>query len=212
MTRPYRGVSADDRRAERRARLQRAVLDLLAEEGIEAVTIRAVSDRAGLTRRYFYQEFADVDALLVTVFDQINADVVAALSAGLDIAPEDPRRQAEAALRAALGAVIEHPGKARLIVASTTSAGTLAARRADASDAMAAVVRAYVQQLPQASTLPERLVDTLAVMTVGGVTELVARWLAGTIARSPDELIDDLAELIARISTAMQDAPVGGPR
>lgn len=197
VTRPYRGVPAEERRAERRAKLVTALLDLLAEGGMGAVSIRAVSERAQLTRRYFYENFADLDALLVAAFDEVNAEIVTALfeaSASTDAGTTD---QAKAALAAGLGVVTAHPGKARLIVASTTTGGALGERRMAAVDALASVVRA---EAVRTGAIPDRLLDTAAIMLVGGVTELIARWLSGSIPASKDQLVDDCAQLISLAS------------
>ena len=79
VVRPYRGVSADDRRADRRARLLEAGLDLVGEVGVAEVTAEAVAARAGLSKRYFYESFADRDALLVAASSGVFETVRAAL-------------------------------------------------------------------------------------------------------------------------------------
>jgi AcrR family transcriptional regulator len=75
--RPYRGVSAEDRRTERRARVKSACLDVVGEQGVTEVTVEAVSARAGLTKRYFYESFTDLDALLAEVIDDIFTELLA---------------------------------------------------------------------------------------------------------------------------------------
>ena len=47
-----------------------AAYDLLDEEGLEGLTIRAVLHRTGLARRAFYDCFAGKDDLVLAVFDQ----------------------------------------------------------------------------------------------------------------------------------------------
>jgi AcrR family transcriptional regulator len=47
-----------------------AAYELLAEEGLEGLTIRAVLKKTGLSRRAFYERFADKDDLVVAVFEQ----------------------------------------------------------------------------------------------------------------------------------------------
>ncbi|MGV7904576.1 TetR family transcriptional regulator, partial [Mycobacterium kansasii] len=59
VVRPWRGVSAEDRRSARRAQLLEACLDVVGDAGVEAVTADAVAQRAGLSKRYFYEAFAD---------------------------------------------------------------------------------------------------------------------------------------------------------
>jgi AcrR family transcriptional regulator len=47
-----------------------AAYELLDEEGLEGLTIRAVLKRTGLSRRAFYERFADKDELVLAVFEQ----------------------------------------------------------------------------------------------------------------------------------------------
>lgn len=55
--------------SDRRAQLLAAAYDLLAEEGLEGLTIRAVLNRTGLARRAFYDCFAGKDDLVLAVFE-----------------------------------------------------------------------------------------------------------------------------------------------
>ena len=60
-----------DALADQRAQqLVAAAYDLLAEEGLEGLTIRAVLARTGLARRAFYDNFAGKDDLVLAVFAQ----------------------------------------------------------------------------------------------------------------------------------------------
>lgn len=54
---------------DRRALLLGAAYDLLAEEGLDGLTIRAVLTRTGLARRAFYDCFAGKDELVLAVFE-----------------------------------------------------------------------------------------------------------------------------------------------
>ncbi|TAL01498.1 MAG: TetR family transcriptional regulator [Rhodospirillaceae bacterium] len=47
-----------------------AAYELLEEEGLEGLTIRAVLKRTGLSRRAFYERFAGKDDLMLAVFEQ----------------------------------------------------------------------------------------------------------------------------------------------
>jgi AcrR family transcriptional regulator len=47
-----------------------AAYELLEEKGLEGLTIRAVLKRTGLSRRAFYERFADKDELVLAVFEQ----------------------------------------------------------------------------------------------------------------------------------------------
>jgi AcrR family transcriptional regulator len=55
---------------ERSRQLVEAAYELLEEEGLEGLTIRAVLKRTGLSRRAFYERFANKDELVLAVFEQ----------------------------------------------------------------------------------------------------------------------------------------------
>lgn len=59
-----------DQAPERTRQIVDAAYELLAEEGLEGLTIRAVLKRTGLSRRAFYERFEDKDELVVAVFEQ----------------------------------------------------------------------------------------------------------------------------------------------
>lgn len=84
--RAYGGVSEEDRRAARRLRLLEAGLDIIGTQGYGAATLRAVCARAELTERYFYESFANREALLAGVHrwvvEQLRADLAASFGRG----------------------------------------------------------------------------------------------------------------------------------
>lgn len=64
------GAAANDAVLERSRRIVDAASELLEEEGLEGLTIRAVLARTGLARRAFYERFAGKDDLVLAVFEQ----------------------------------------------------------------------------------------------------------------------------------------------
>src|SRR3954471_22947818 len=75
-TRPYRGVQPEDRLAQRRARLLDAGLSILGSGSAdEVLTVRGVCRQAAVAARYFYESFADKDALVGAVFDWVIDDL-----------------------------------------------------------------------------------------------------------------------------------------
>lgn len=58
-----------DQILERSRQIVDAAFDLLEEEGLEGLTIRAVLKQTGLSRRAFYERFADKDELVLAVFE-----------------------------------------------------------------------------------------------------------------------------------------------
>jgi AcrR family transcriptional regulator len=60
--------------ADRTLQLVAAAFELLEEDGLEGLTIRAVLKRTGLARRAFYERFASKDDLVLAVFEHTLRD------------------------------------------------------------------------------------------------------------------------------------------
>ena len=61
--------SRRDQILERSRQFVEAAYELLEEQGLQGLTIRAVLDKTGLSRRAFYERFADKDELVLAVFE-----------------------------------------------------------------------------------------------------------------------------------------------
>ena len=86
--RPYRGIEAGQRIAERRRRLLTAGLDLLGAAPTPGdLTVRAICAQSGLAARYFYENFTDKDAFVSAVFDWVVADIAATTQAAVTAWP-----------------------------------------------------------------------------------------------------------------------------
>lgn len=70
MTSPETSSFGSEDKAERTQVLIRAANDLLDEDGLEGLTIRAVLMRSGLARRAFYEQFNGKDDLVLAVFER----------------------------------------------------------------------------------------------------------------------------------------------
>jgi AcrR family transcriptional regulator len=114
--RPYGGVSADDRRADRRARLIEAGLEVLGDRGWAGTTVRGVCAEAGLSERYFYESFGDGDRLLAAIFDSVASDAAKAVLTAVEAAPHDAAAKARAGIDAFVRMLAEHPRRARAML------------------------------------------------------------------------------------------------
>jgi AcrR family transcriptional regulator len=70
-SRRYGGLSVAQRRAERRARLLAAGLQLFGTAGFLKTSIPMICNASGVTARHFYEEFPSREALLRTILDEI---------------------------------------------------------------------------------------------------------------------------------------------
>jgi AcrR family transcriptional regulator len=58
-------------------RLQAAALELFAEKGFERTTVAEIAERAGLTKRSFFNHFADKREVLFSPLSEMQREIVA---------------------------------------------------------------------------------------------------------------------------------------
>lgn len=205
--RKYGGRSAEERRAERRAAVITAGLEIWQEQGWAAVTMRGVCARAGLTDRYFYESFADRDALLATVWDQVRDETLGVMLGVITShADEAPLDQLRAVIDVLVHHIADEPSRAQVIFGDHAGSAVLEQRRRDtilmATDLMIQVGTPYLRE--DASPTALRM---STVLGVGGFVELVLAWQAGLLGDvSADELIEHLAGVAASISEPFLDS------
>lgn len=77
--RKYGGISAEERRVQRRKRIIDAAICAYGKHGYSNSTVKAICETAGLTERYFYESFANREALLAASFENVTALVLSTL-------------------------------------------------------------------------------------------------------------------------------------
>lgn len=113
--RTYGGLTAEQRSRERRQRLLDAARALIAEVGVAALTVDLVCQRATLSKRYFYTEFATKDDLLDVCADDLYARLHQAMTEVVQTAPMEIR--VSQSIRATLD-ILADPPDARLYMES----------------------------------------------------------------------------------------------
>jgi AcrR family transcriptional regulator len=111
-----------------RARMLAAMSELAAERGVANVSVAHVVERAGISRRTFYEIFTDREDCFLTAFDdaiqRIAQRVVPAYTR-----PGKWRERIRACLIEFLSFLDSDPGTGRLVVVETLGAGRLALER-----------------------------------------------------------------------------------
>ena len=189
-TRPYRGISATDRTARRRADLMAAAFDLLGTVGWEQATMTAICARAKLTERYFYESFASRDELLIAVFEELTERIRGVIVAALEVAPADPEATARAAITVFVDFLTGDPRNGRVAVVESGATGLLRQRRHQILGEFAdlIVVRAHAVFGENALAAPRDRLN--ALLFTGGLVEVLTAWLAGEVTASKDDIIE----------------------
>jgi AcrR family transcriptional regulator len=196
------GLSADERRAERRALLVAAAFELLGTEGWAGTTVRAVCQEAELNPRYFYESFSDLDALVIAVYEHVVAELWAAVVAAQEAAPDDRAAQARATIEAIVAFVDDDRRRARVLYVEALGNEALNLRRIEAGKTLAAAVAAHGRARAREWPEGEHIDLVAASMLVGGMSEVLVTWLDGRIDAQRDQLVDDLVDVALAISEA----------
>ena len=197
QVRPYRGINAAERLAQRRSRFLDAGLDLLGgESDPDNLTVRAICSRAGLTVRYFYESFSDKDELVTAVFDWVIAEIAATTRAAVAAAPA--KEQSRAGMANIVRTITEDPRVGRLIF-STQLANPVVVRKRVESSALFAMLSGQHAGSVLRTQENERIKAT-ANFVVGGVRQTISAWLAGDVGLKPDQLADQLASIVDQLN------------
>jgi AcrR family transcriptional regulator len=196
QARPYRGVEAAERLAQRRRRLLDAGLHILGSDSDPAeLTVRAICGHAGLGVRYFYESFTDKDDFVAAVFDWVIADIAATTQAAVTAAPF--KEQSRAGMANVVRTIAADTRVGRLLFSSQLSNPVVIRKRAESGALMAMLL------FQHAGTLGAQENDRTKASShfvVGGVSQTITAWLAGDTRLEPDELVDQLASMIDNLA------------
>jgi AcrR family transcriptional regulator len=187
-TRSYRGVSASERVAERRARFIAAGLELFGTRGYQGTGVKDICREAGLTDRYFYESFRDSEALLVAVFDQLTEQLFGAVAEAVVAAGPEAEAQLRAAITTFVDALAADPRGRRVVFVEAAAVGGEAERH------MRATLRRFAQ-LVAATALPHLGGDTeqahvVALSLVGTLERVAVEWHDGELGMPIERVVD----------------------
>ena len=202
--RRYAGLTAAERRTERRARLLDAALQLYATTGYAQTTIEDLCAAASISTRTFYEEVSGREELLLLLHDGILRDAESAAIAALASSPADsiaPR--ARAAMRAYVDAMTRDPRRARIAYVEAVGVSpALEAQRHSWMRHFARLIAAEAQSLAQRGLAPRRDQSLAAIAIVGAIDRLIVHWAAASRRPSRERLVAEMARFIVGALTA----------
>ena len=189
--RPYGGRSLVERRDTRRQALIEAGLDCLQRDGLSGISVRNVCAQAKLTPRYFYENFANLDELLVELTECVSLEVhdatLAALASGEDIAT-----QTRSAAAVVFATTLHDARKASVVLAASGHEG-MHQRQQEWFLRYTDLLLDFLESME--GSIDREQVRPIALFLVGGAVELVSAKIAGLIAISDDELVDRTVQM-----------------
>ncbi|MCW2798002.1 TetR/AcrR family transcriptional regulator [Nocardioides sp.] len=159
------------RSAATRAGLVAAARPLFAEHGYAGVGTDQIARAAGVSRGALYHQFADKEDLFLAVFEQVEAELVARLGAGLAAAdPNDPVAMMHADIDGWLAACAE-PEVHRIVLIEAPAALGWERWREVGRRYGVGLVEMAVQSLMDAGAIAPQPVRPLAHVLVGALEE-----------------------------------------
>lgn len=212
--RPFLGESAESRVQARRRLLMDKSFELLAAGEWRHASIAQLCRDVNLNKRYFYESFADLDALEDAVVDDLTSTLMVLGLGAAETAQQqgmDTGTLARHVLATCLRWLIEDPRRAQVLFAKVSDNTRARDQRSRVIDQLAQTLTGFgvaYHQPRQPRMQPHETLQHLAhlsaAMLIGGTIESILRWLDGDIPLPLDAFID----YIARFWVVLGDAAV----
>lgn len=185
--------------AEHRSRLLDGMARAVGAKGYADTTIADIVREAGVSRRTFYEHFADKAACLIALYEAASGHALTVLRDAID--PDiDWHQQASQALQAYLGALARNPVLLRTLFIEILGLGPagLAARRR-ANQQLADLMLDVINRAAQGGFGPVAMQPAMAMAVVGGINELVLECIE-------QDRVAELSQLVQPATALLQAA------
>lgn len=174
-----------------RERIVTALVDTVAERGYNATTVAHITKAASVSRRTFYEHFADKEACFLAAYEMVAEHIRVSMEAAAAAFDEWPQ-QVRAALATMLRFLAGEPELARICMIEPVAAGgEIAARHRASMQSLVEILKAGRPAHTGERPLPEATEETL----VGGIVSLVVREISAGRTEKLEALLPDLVEL-----------------
>ena len=171
-------------------RLKRALLDLLAERGLDEISISEVCDKAGVNRNTFYSHYLSVKELLEEIEAQFLEDLMGAINISADSI-----RSVSGLLSLILGKVRENSDMCTLIFSEH---GDRTFLRSILLFALPNAVANWADML----LLDEKDARTLFFFISGGAVSVIEEWVRDGFTESEAQIVRKLDSMIMHVQQA----------
>lgn len=196
----YRGLTAQERAAERRERLLEATLEVWGRKDGPPVTMTRICQQAQLTERYFYEQFANLEEALEEVLKSIYEEIIEVTAAALERTSGDPADRARTGIAAFLDVFVQDPRKGWVTMILAPGRAELRRRRQELLRSLSSFAAMEAGELYGEEAEPGSRGELAGILFVGGLSELVAGWIEGTVETDPAELVDAATRAFTRLA------------
>ncbi|MDX8051102.1 TetR/AcrR family transcriptional regulator [Lentzea sp. BCCO 10_0798] len=198
MARAYGGISPEQRKAERRAKLLQAGLALFTSTGFAATKISELCTEAGVSTRNFYEEFASKEALLRDLHDLINATAFTRVRTALaELETADLRIRITTLLDVFVSSVTADPRAPRLNYVEAVGVNAeIEQQHVRWVNTWAEFIESEALRAAATGVAPQRSYRLTAIALVGAITGLLREWQAHRPPLAVDEIAEEIRELM----------------
>ena len=183
-----------------RFRLLEALAAAVSERGYAATTIADIVKNARVSKRTFYEHFADKEECFLALYVEANEILRIGIQAAFEAPARSWRAQLDAGLEAYLGALEQNPALTRTCVIEIRAAGPRALEmRLRAHAKFAAMLRAFVDRTRKKHPELRPMSAAMAAAVVGGIDELLLVNVARGAPSPLTEVRETTAELVRRV-------------
>jgi AcrR family transcriptional regulator len=194
----YGGLSREQRATDRRERIIASAVHLFGTRDYDDITVAEVCAGAKVSKRYFYEHFADRTDLVTVMHREQNMWLLGGV---VGAAPEHPANLSELlrpCLRTLVVMLRENPERAQVIYinAPRMEIQRRGVLRED-SEALARLLR-------RAAIKPKNQLryDRMMLALVAGLSEVIIDWLTRGMTDDPEELAEHLTALFVAVLSA----------
>ncbi|SFF32706.1 transcriptional regulator, TetR family [Fontimonas thermophila] len=192
--------------------LVEAGIEAFGTRGFHATTVREICAKARLTERYFYESFANREALYIAVYEHLTTQLRDAVVAALLPARRDAGAMARAALRMLFQSFKDDPRLMRILfidVFTISDEVTRLSRRT--TESFAELVRTMVESLYPGLSGSGYDLRLVAHGLVGAFMNTAMHWAYGGYAEPVDVVVRNCAVMFEALGAYVEHGGLQGP-
>jgi AcrR family transcriptional regulator len=205
FNRPYAGQSLEDRQATRRSKFIDAGIELFGTVGRQGTTVRAVCREAGLTDRYFYEQFTNTEDLLVAVLAECSDRLQTAMLIAVEGADGTLRGMAEAGIDAVLTMAESDPRFARVAWFEALGVSERVDRHYTSLNERFATFILLISTEQLGGDVDDPRSIAIAAAAAGGIKDSIVRWILNGFTPSRQELAAWLTDFMLALSSTLAE-------
>jgi AcrR family transcriptional regulator len=191
-----RTMTTAERQVDQRTKLLDAATLVIANKGFTETTVEAIVDRAGMSRRTYYEHFSDVRDVLAQIYERA-ATISLTMVTSSARAHADPREALRAGITAYFMAVATYPEVARVMFQEYRQGGRdFEARYQRDSSRYAELLLELLQAVYDAKHISKKPTEPTVFAVAKGIEGLAVRAIASAEQTKLHALVPEIYELV----------------